>query len=264
MSKYHDLHRASIETPEEFWAQAAEGIDWEKRWDRVIDNPEPLIYRWFSGGQLNTCYNAVDRHVERGRGDQVAIIYDSAVTNTQRKITYAELRDEVAHFAGALAANGVGKGDRVIVYMPMIPQAIIAVLACARLGAVHSVVFGGFAAAELATRIDDAKPTAIVSASCASSRRDSSNTSRCSMRPSRLPATSPPAASSSSGRRSKRRSLTDVTSTGKTRLKASHRMTALPSRQPTPCTCCTRRERPGSRKASFAITAATLSPCTGR
>jgi propionyl-CoA synthetase len=166
MSKYHDLHRASIETPEEFWAQAAEGIDWEKRWDRVVDNPEPLIYRWFSGGRLNTCYNAVDRHVERGRGDQVAIIYDSAVTDSQRKITYAELRDEVAHFAGALAANGVGKGDRVIVYMPMIPQAIVAVLACARLGAVHSVVFGGFAAAELATRIDDAKPTAIVSASC--------------------------------------------------------------------------------------------------
>jgi propionyl-CoA synthetase len=166
MSKYHDLHRASIETPEEFWAQAAEGIDWVKRWDRVVDNPEPLIYRWFAGGQLNTCYNAVDRHVERGRGDQTAIIYDSAVTDTQRKISYAELRDEVAHFAGALAANGVGRGDRVIVYMPMIPQAIVAVLACARLGAVHSVVFGGFAAAELATRIDDAKPTAIVSASC--------------------------------------------------------------------------------------------------
>jgi len=166
MSKYHDLHRASIETPEQFWAQAAEGIDWVKRWDRVIDNPEPLIYRWFAGGQLNTCYNAVDRHVERGRGDQTAIIYDSAVTNSQRKISYAELRDEVAQFAGALAANGIGKGDRVIVYMPMIPQAIVAVLACARLGAVHSVVFGGFAAAELATRIDDAKPTAIVSASC--------------------------------------------------------------------------------------------------
>jgi propionyl-CoA synthetase len=166
MSKYHDLHRASIETPEEFWAQAAEGIDWVKRWDRVIDNPEPLIYRWFAGGQLNTCYNAVDRHVERGRGDQTAIIYDSAVTSSQRKISYAELRDEVAQFAGALAANGIGKGDRVIVYMPMIPQAIVAVLACARLGAVHSVVFGGFAAAELATRIDDAKPTAIVSASC--------------------------------------------------------------------------------------------------
>jgi propionyl-CoA synthetase len=166
MSKYHDLHRASIETPDEFWAQAAEGIDWVKRWDRVVDNPEPLIYRWFTGGQLNTCYNAVDRHVERGRGDQTAIIYDSAVTDTQRKISYAELRDEVSHFAGALAANGVGKGDRVIVYMPMIPQAIVAVLACARLGAVHSVVFGGFAAAELATRIDDAKPTAIVSASC--------------------------------------------------------------------------------------------------
>ena len=166
MGKYHDAHRASIETPDEFWAQAAEGIDWEKRWDRVLENPAPLTYRWFAGGRLNTCYNAVDRHVERGRGDQTAIIYDSAVTDTQRKITYSELRDEVANFAGALAANGVARGDRVIIYMPMIPQAIIAVLACARLGAVHSVVFGGFAAAELATRIDDAKPTAIVSASC--------------------------------------------------------------------------------------------------
>ena len=166
MSKYHEAHRASIESPEEFWAQAAEGIDWEKPWDRVLDNPAPLTYRWFAGGQLNTCYNAVDRHVERGRGDQTAIIYDSAVADTRRKITYTELRDEVAHFAGALAANGVSRGDRVIIYMPMIPQAIIAVLACARLGAVHSVVFGGFAAAELATRIDDAKPTMIVSASC--------------------------------------------------------------------------------------------------
>ena len=166
MSKYRDVHRASIETPDEFWAQAAEGIDWEKRWDKVLDNPSPLTYRWFAGGRLNTCYNAVDRHVERGRGEQTAIIYDSAVTDSQRKISYSELLDEVAQFAGALAANGVARGDRVIVYMPMIPQAIIAVLACARLGAVHSVVFGGFAAAELATRIDDAKPAMIVSASC--------------------------------------------------------------------------------------------------
>lgn len=166
MSKYRELHRASIESPEEFWAEAAAGIDWEKRWDSVIDNPDPMTYRWFTGGRLNTCYNALDRHVERGRADQVAVIYDSAVTDSQRKITYAELLDEVSVFAGALAANGVGKGDRVIIYMPMIPEAIVAVLACARLGAVHSVVFGGFAAAELATRIDDAQPKLIVSASC--------------------------------------------------------------------------------------------------
>ena len=166
MSNYRDVHRASIEAPEEFWGEAAQGIDWEKTWDKVLDKQDDLTYRWFTGGRLNTCYNALDRHVERGRGEQAAIIYDSAVTDTKRRISYAELLDEVSVFAGALAANGVGKGDRVIVYMPMIPQAIVAVLACARLGAVHSVVFGGFAAAELATRIDDAKPTAIVSASC--------------------------------------------------------------------------------------------------
>ena len=166
MSNYRDVHRASVEAPEEFWGEAAKGIDWEKTWDKVLDKQDELTYRWFTGGRLNTCYNALDRHVERGRGDQAAIIYDSAVTDTKRKISYAELLDEVSVFAGALAANGVGKGDRVIVYMPMIPEAIVAVLACARLGAVHSVVFGGFAAAELATRIDDAKPTAIVSASC--------------------------------------------------------------------------------------------------
>ena len=166
MGNYRDVHRASIEAPEEFWGEAAKGIDWEKTWDKVLDKQDDLTYRWFTGGRLNTCYNALDRHVERGRGEQAAIIYDSAVTDTKRRISYAELLDEVSVFAGALAANGVGKGDRVIVYMPMIPQAIVAVLACARLGAVHSVVFGGFAAAELATRIDDAKPTAIVSASC--------------------------------------------------------------------------------------------------
>ena len=166
MTDYAATHRLSIENPEEFWARAAEGIDWQERWNHVLDAADGLTGSWFTGGRLNTCYNALDRHVERGRGEQAAIIYDSAVTDTKRTITYAQLLDEVAHFAGALAANGVAKGDRVIVYMPMIPEAIVAVLACARLGAVHSVVFGGFAANELATRIDDAKPTLIVSASC--------------------------------------------------------------------------------------------------
>jgi len=166
MTNYADIHRASLENPDEFWGEAAAGIDWDTPWDKVLDNPAPQTYRWFTGGRLNTCYNALDRHVERGRGDQTAIIYDSAVTDTQRKISYTELLADVSRFAGALAANGVNKGDRVIIYMPMIPEAIIAVLACARLGAVHSVVFGGFAAAELATRIDDAKPQLIVSASC--------------------------------------------------------------------------------------------------
>ncbi len=166
MSNYKDVHRQSIEDPDEFWAAAAAGIDWEKRWDRVLDDSAAPIYRWFPGGRLNTCYNALDRHVANGRGEQDAIIYDSPVTDSQRKITYRELRDEVAVFAGALVNAGVGKGDRVIIYMPMIPETIVAVLACARIGAVHSVVFGGFAPNELATRIDDATPKAIVSASC--------------------------------------------------------------------------------------------------
>jgi propionyl-CoA synthetase len=166
MTTYAESHRLSIEHPEDFWAEAAEGIAWDRPCDHVLEKSAPLTYRWFAGGRLNTCFNALDRHVERGRGAQTAVIYDSAVTQSQRKISYAELLDEVAVFAGALAANGIGKGDRVIVYMPMIPEAIIAVLACARLGAVHSVVFGGFAASELATRIDDATPKLIVSASC--------------------------------------------------------------------------------------------------
>ena len=163
---YAKDHRASIDNPEEFWATAAEGIDWDTRWSRVLDDSDPPFYRWFTGARLNTCYNALDRHADGGRGEQTAVIYDSPLTDRQRKISYAELRDDVALFAGALAANGVQKGDRVIIYMPMIPEAIVAVLACARLGAVHSVVFGGFAANELATRIDDALPKLIVSASC--------------------------------------------------------------------------------------------------
>ena len=161
-----EIHRRSIENPSEFWGEAAEGIDWESRWDKVLDDSKAPIYRWFPGGRLNTCYNALDRHVANGRGDQAAIIYDSPVTDSKRTISYGELRDQVALFAGALSDNGVKQGDRVIIYMPMIPEAVVAVLACARIGAVHSVVFGGFAPNELATRIDDATPKAIVSASC--------------------------------------------------------------------------------------------------
>ncbi len=166
MSRYSDIHRQSIENPDDFWGAAADGIDWNRRWNRVLDDGKAPIYRWFAGGRLNTCFNALDRHVAAGRGTQTAIIYDSPLTGSQRTITYAELLDDVSVFAGALSANGVGKGDRVIIYMPMIPEAIVAVLACARIGAVHSVVFGGFAANELATRIDDARPKMIVSASC--------------------------------------------------------------------------------------------------
>ena len=163
---YDEAYRRSIEDPDGFWGEAAEDVAWYKKWDKVLDDSNPPFYRWFTGGELNTCYNALDLHIENGLGDQTALIYDSPVTNTIKKYSYSELRDEVALFAGALAAQGVGKGDRVIIYMPMIPQAAIAMLACARIGAIHSVVFGGFAAKELAVRIDDAKPKVIVSASC--------------------------------------------------------------------------------------------------
>jgi propionyl-CoA synthetase len=160
------VYRRSLDEPEGFWADAGAAIDWDEPWERVLDDSRAPFYRWFAGGRMNSCHNALDRHVESGRADQPALIYDSPVTDTVATFTYRELRDAVAHFAGALAAQGVEHGDRVIVYMPMVPEAVIAMLACARLGAIHSVVFGGFAANELATRIEDAKPKVIVSASC--------------------------------------------------------------------------------------------------
>jgi propionyl-CoA synthetase len=163
---YQEAYERSMKDPEGFWGDAAKAIVWTKPWDKVLDSSNKPFYRWFVGAECNTCYNAVDRHVEEGRGEQAAIIYDSPVTDTVRTITYFQLKDEVAGFAGALRDAGVGKGDRVIVYMPMVPEAAVAMLACARLGAVHSVVFGGFASNEMATRIDDAKPKVIVTASC--------------------------------------------------------------------------------------------------
>jgi propionyl-CoA synthetase len=163
---YDEVYRRAQQDPDGFWAAAAEDIHWERRWDRVLDASRPPYYRWFPGGRLNTCYNALDVHVDRGRGKQIALIYDSPVTDTVRSFTYFELRDQVARFAGALRRQGVEPGDRVILYMPMVPEAVIAMLACARIGAIHSVVFGGFAPKELATRIDDAKPTVMLSASC--------------------------------------------------------------------------------------------------
>jgi propionyl-CoA synthetase len=165
-SRYEAAHARSLARPEEFWAEAAGQIDWFKTWDRVLDDTYKPFYRWFGGGELNTCYNALDRHVDNGRSEQAALIYDSPVTNTIKSFSFRELRDEVATCAGALAALGVEKGDRVIIYMPMIPEAVIAMLAVARLGAIHSVVFGGFAANELAVRIDDARPKVCISASC--------------------------------------------------------------------------------------------------
>src|SRR5215831_3516146 len=165
-SIHEDLYARSLGDPDGFWAAAAEDIYWDRRWDRVLDRSRAPLYRWFAGGVLNTCYNALDVHIERGRGKQLALVYDSPVTGIVRAFTYQDLRDEVARFAGALRRQGIGNGDRVIIYMPMVPEAIIAMLACARIGAVHSVVFGGFAANELAKRIDDARPRLILSASC--------------------------------------------------------------------------------------------------
>jgi propionyl-CoA synthetase len=163
---YKESYRKSLLEPDRFWAEAASALDWTKSWDRVLDDSNAPFYEWFSGGEINTCHNALDRHCEAGRGEQAALIYDSPVTGQVRTYSYDELREEVALFAGALIQNGVGKGDRVVVYLPMIPEAVITMLACARIGAIHSVVFGGFAAKELAARITDASPKLIVSASC--------------------------------------------------------------------------------------------------
>ena len=164
--RYQETHRRSLERPEEFWAEAAAAISWDRPWERVLDDRRAPFYRWFEGGLLNTCYNAVDRHVAAGRGGQRALIYDSPVTGTVTTFSYAELQKEVSALAGALASIGVAAGDRVLVYMPMVPEALFAMLACARIGAIHSVVFGGFAPKELAKRIDDAGPKAILTASC--------------------------------------------------------------------------------------------------
>ena len=166
MGRLDEVHRRSLEDPDGFWGEAARAIDWEVPAHTVLDRSGAPFYRWFRGGRLNTCWNALDRHVDGGRAEQVALIWDSPVTSSGRVYSYRELRDAVALFAGALANEGVGRGDRVIVYMPAVPEAVIAVLACARLGAIHSVVFGGFAAPELASRIADARPKVIVCGSC--------------------------------------------------------------------------------------------------
>src|SRR3712207_2272900 len=165
-SGYDEVYAAWRRDPEAYWAEAARGTEWSTAPDRVFDPTLGAYGRWFSGGRLNTCHNALDRHVAAGRGEQPALIYDSPMTGRIETLTYARMLERTAKLAGALAALGVGAGDRVVIYMPMVPEAPIAMLACARLGAVHSVVFGGFAAAELAARIADAQPKAIVAASC--------------------------------------------------------------------------------------------------
>ncbi|GAA1679774.1 propionyl-CoA synthetase [Fodinicola feengrottensis] len=166
MPSYRETYQRSLTDPARFWLEAAEAISWYVPPTQALDDSRPPFYRWFPDGRVNTCHNALDRHVDAGRGQQPALIYDSPVTGTQRTYTYQELRDQVALFAGVLAEQGVVAGDRVVIYLPMIPEAVIAMLACARLGAVHSVVFGGFAPTELAIRIDDAQPKVLVTASC--------------------------------------------------------------------------------------------------
>jgi len=163
---YQRAYDEAVGSPERFWGRAAQSIHWLKPWDTVLDSTDAPLYRWFTGGQLNTCHNAIDYHVEHGRADQPAVIYDSPVTGVRRTLTYRELLDQVARFAGVLASLGVTKGDRVVIYMPMTPEALIAMYGCARIGAVHSVVFGGFASQELAVRIEHAAPKVVVSASC--------------------------------------------------------------------------------------------------
>jgi propionyl-CoA synthetase len=166
MAGYRNVYEKAQSDVAAFWMQAAGAIDWHKAPTRALDSSQPPFHRWFPDGEMNTCHNAVDRHVAAGRGDQKAIIYDSPITGNAASMTYAELQAATARFAGMLRRLGVGAGDRVIIYMPMIPEAVVAMLGSARLGAVHSVVFGGFAAAELAKRIDDATPKVMISASC--------------------------------------------------------------------------------------------------
>jgi propionyl-CoA synthetase len=167
-SAYHEVHARSLRDPEGFWGETAREIDWIKPAEKIFDSTQGLYGRWFAGAIVNTCYNALDRHVEGGRADQLALIHDSPLTGRITKFTYAELLNEVKTLAGVMTDFGVTKGDRVIIYMPLVAEAVMAMLACARIGAVHSVVFGGFAAKELATRIDDAAPKLI--ASCRTNR----------------------------------------------------------------------------------------------
>tara|TARA_Y100001934_G_scaffold39326_1_gene46259 strand:- start:46499 stop:48397 length:1899 start_codon:yes stop_codon:yes gene_type:complete len=165
-SMFDETYRRSLDDPQSYWGHLAESIGWTRRWDRVLDDDRPPFYRWFPGGETNTCWNAVDRHVDNGRGEQRALIWDSAITGNQRTLTYNDLKAEVSTFAGVLRNHGVVKGDRVLIYMPAVPEAVVAMLACARIGAIHSVVFGGFAAAEVAKRLDDATPKVLLTATC--------------------------------------------------------------------------------------------------
>ncbi len=163
---FSEIYSNSINKPEEFWGNVAEDIFWFKKPKKILNKSNPPFYRWYEDGTTNTCYNALDLHIDEGNGDKLALIYDSPITGNKAKYTYKQLREKVSKFAGALQNQGVNKGDRVIIYMPMIPEAVIGMLACARIGAIHSVVFGGFASNELASRIDDSKAKILLTASC--------------------------------------------------------------------------------------------------
>ena len=165
-NKFHQIYENSIKKPEEFWQEVSKDIFWFKKPTKILNKSNPPFYKWFEDGVTNTCYNALDLHIDEGRGEKIALIYDSPITGNKDQFTYSELKKRVSKFAGALKKQGVNKGDRVIIYMPMIPEAVIAMLACGRIGAIHSVVFGGFASNELASRIDDCKAKILVTASC--------------------------------------------------------------------------------------------------
>ena len=164
--KFSEVYSNSIKNPEEFWRNISDDIFWFKKPSKILNKSNPPFYKWYEDGITNTCYNALDIHIDNGRGDRTALIYDSPITENKNKFTYKELKAKVSKFAGALQNQGITKGDRIIIYMPMIPEAVIAMLACARIGAIHSVVFGGFASNELASRIDDSKAKILLTASC--------------------------------------------------------------------------------------------------
>ena len=254
---YKEVYESWKRDPDAFWMDAAQAIDWDRMPSKALFDENAPLYEWFSDGLVNTCHNAVDRHVEAGNGDRTAIIYDSPITGRKEKISFAELQTRVARLAGALKQQGLEKGDRVIIYMPMVPQALEAMLACARLGAVHSVVFGGFASNELAVRIDDAKPKAIIAASCGLSRAGLSSTSRFMTAPSTWPDTSPNSASSCSARNTAPNWSRDATTTGMTFRRAPSPPPASPSRATTPPTSFIPLARPGRPRALSAPPAGT-------
>ena len=252
-SRYHEVYAQWQRDPEGFWAEAAHEIDWIEPAKKVFDPSMGVYGRWFTGGVLNTCYNALDRHVARGRAEQAALIYDSPVTGTQSSFTYEEMLFEVKTLAAILQDFGVGKGDRVILYMPMVPEAVFAMLACARIGAVHSVVFGGFASKELATRIDDAKPKLILSASCGIEPGRIVKYKPLLDEAIKLAKAKPRPASSCSVRRSRRADRGPRSRLGeparRRHRREEERATACRSPPPIRSTFSTRRARPASRRA---------------